>query len=61
MKLGTVDSYLYVLRITNTTGYTRKVLAWIEERNPELRKQMDAELTKLRTKHKDDLPAWLKA
>lgn len=61
MKLGTVDSYLYVLRITNTTGYTRKVLAWIEERNPELRKQMDAELAKLRKKVKDDLPAWLKA
>lgn len=59
MKLGSVDSYLYVARITNSTSYTRRLLLWIQERSPELRMQMDAELERLRAKHKEDCPPWL--
>ena len=44
-----VADYLYVLRLTNSTSYTRRFLAWLEQENPTLHKLMVAELGKLRT------------
>lgn len=54
-----VADYIYVLRITNSESYTRKLMAWLQEQNPELHKRMQAELERERRKARDDLPAWL--
>jgi hypothetical protein len=59
VKWGKPSDYLYVMRITNSASYSRRLMQWLSEQNPDLHKRMEGELAKARKQAKDDPPAWL--
>ena len=57
-----LHGYLDVLRITNSESYTRRLLLWLKENNPQVLPRLEAELEKARRASKEDpLPSWLRA